>query len=144
MNVTSSDFHPTSRHRLLIWVSKLVVLDPQNLCFLKTAIVTGSFPEHKTARNFSSVSHAVDRGGLMPESGDWSVDQSPERLQPQKKIEIQKPRLSRVQLPTCVYSRHLRMVLSFAYQSLRLQLFCRHFSIDDLERSENDFERAQW
>ena len=103
-----------------------------------------SFPEHKTARHFSSMSHAVDRGGLMPESGDWSVDQSPERLQPQTKIEIQKPRLSRVQLPTCVYSRHLRMVLSFAYQSLRLQLFCRHFSIDDLERSENDFERAQW
>jgi hypothetical protein len=36
----------------------------------------------------------------MPESGDWSVDHSPERLQPQKSFDIQKPRLSRVQLPT--------------------------------------------
>jgi hypothetical protein len=40
----------------------------------------------------------------MPDSGDWSIDHSPERQQPQlKSFEIQKPRLSRVQLPTYVY-----------------------------------------
>jgi len=39
----------------------------------------------------------------MLDSGDWSVDHSPERQSPQKPFEIQKPRLSRVQLPTYVY-----------------------------------------
>jgi hypothetical protein len=42
------------------------------------------------------------RGGLVPDSGAWSVDQSPERQQQRASFDIQKPRLSRVQLPSYV------------------------------------------
>lgn len=59
------------------------------------------------------------RGGLMLDSGEWLTDHSPDRQPQQTSFEVMKPRLSRVQLPT-------------------------HFSTDDVERSENDFERAQW
>jgi hypothetical protein len=90
------------QHLHLIWVSKLEELERQNLYFLKTEIAIGT-----SSSNFSVscpretlLNYVQHRGGLLRESNDCSDDQSPERQQPQKSIEIQKPRLSRVQLPS--------------------------------------------
>ncbi len=110
--------------------------------------IAALFQVCKTCYLFLSIPPYSSRGGLLLDSEDWSVDQSPERQQPRKSFEIQKPRLSRVQLPTWVFVQALvdsqtvskQTVYSFADFFLKR----RHFSIDDVERSENDFERAQW
>jgi transposase len=74
----------------------------------------------------------------MLDSGEWLTDHSPDRQPQQKSFEIMKPRLSRVQLPTYV---HRIIILLLCKERHCLY---RHFSTDDVERSENDFERAQW
>ncbi len=62
----------------------------------------------------------------MPELGEWSVDHSPERHKQHTLFDIQKPRLSRVQLPTYALFICNMMGLVFVFHDdfLKLTLSC--------------------